>query len=97
KEKVAVSIHIRRSSIGRVRNVNRTHPSGPAIRGTVKFPKITSEESGPKLIDESVTHTAHIRINSEPFLITAVAGFIGRLLDERLAAVCGTPQIVAKK
>src|SRR5205823_14671388 len=85
------------SSIGRIWNINRTHPGGSAVRGTVEFPKVASKEAGPKLVDESVTHTADVRIDSEPFLVAPMPRFIRRLLRPGLSAVCRTPQIIAKK
>ena len=57
KEKVAIGIHVHRSSIRRVGNIDRTHPGRPAVRGTVEFAEITSKKAGPKLIDEPMTHT----------------------------------------
>src|SRR6267378_688616 len=36
-------------------------------------------------------------IDGKPLLIATVPGFIGRLLRERLAAVCRAPYIIAKK
>jgi hypothetical protein len=97
EKKIAVRVDIHRSGIGRVWNINRTHPGCPAIRGTIKFPKITSKEAGPKLVHESMTHAPNIRINGEPFFVTSMPGFIWRLLHKGLAAVCGAPQIIAKK
>jgi hypothetical protein len=97
EKKIAVRVDIHRSGIGRVWNINRTHPGCPAIRGTIKFPKVTSKEAGPKLIYESVAHASDIRINGEPFFVTSMPRFIWRLLHKGLAAVCGAPQIIAKK
>ena len=88
EKKIAIRVNVHSSGIGRVGNINRRHPGGPAVRGTVEFPKVTSKEARPKMIDESMTHAPNIRINGEPFLVTSMPRFIGRLLRPGLAAVC---------
>jgi len=87
EKKIAIRVDVHRSGLGRVGNINRTHPGGSAVRGTVEFPKITSEEARPKLVHESVTHAPNIRIDGKPLLVTPMPRFVGRLLRERLAAV----------
>ncbi len=88
EKKVAVGVDAHRSGIGRVGNINRRHPGGPAVRGTVKFPHVTSKEARPKLVHESMTHAPNIRIDGKPFLVTSMPRFIRRLLRPGLAAVC---------
>jgi len=87
KKEVAVGIDVHRTGIGRVGNINRGHPRRSAVRGTVEFSKVTSKEPGPKLVDESMSHTAHVRIDGKPFLIATMPRFIRRLLREGLTTV----------
>jgi len=92
---VAVAGHIECSPVSTVGNVDRSLPDGPAIGGTAEFSGIASEEAGPKLVLEAVTHAGRGFIDSKPFLVAAVRAAIGRPLCPRLSAICGAPNVAA--
>ena len=93
KKKVAVRVHIERSRIGIVRNIDRRHPSGSTIRRASELSAVASEETGPKLILKAMAHTAGL-IDGKPFLVAAMPG---AALKPRLPAIGRVPDIVAEK
>src|SRR6266496_3659842 len=49
-EKVAIGVHVERSRIGIVRNINRSLPSHPAVDRAVELSEVASKEAGPELV-----------------------------------------------
>ena len=82
-EEVTVGRDIECSPDRAVGNVNWTLPGGPAIGGTAEFSGIASEEAGPKLVLEAVTHAGRGFIDRKPFLVAAVRSAVGRPLCPR--------------
>lgn len=50
EEKVAVRVHVQRTRIRIVWNVNRSLPSRPAVDRAIELSKVAGEKTGPKLI-----------------------------------------------
>jgi len=92
-KEIAIGVNVQRSVIDGVRNINWSHPCEPAIGGASELSSVASEEAGPELVLEPITHAAG-RIDGEPLL---VASMPWAALRPGLAAVYRVPYIVAEK
>ena len=93
-KEIAVGIHVERSPLRRVWNINRSLPGDPAaISGPAELSAVTTKKAGPKLILESMTRAAG-PIDREPFLISSMPR---AALRPSLAAVGRAPHVIAEE
>src|SRR5262249_26540544 len=94
---IAVCVHIERPVHWPIRDNNRRLPTGSAVRGALKLhPAAAAINAIVCLVLKTVTRSAGF-IDREPFLVAAAAASLTREQRPGLAAVCGAPQVVAKK
>src|SRR5437762_5082987 len=70
-KEVAVAVHVERSQLGIVGDINRSHPGDPAIGGSGEFSTVATDEASPKLVLKPVTHAVGL-IDGEPLLVASV-------------------------
>ena len=75
-KEVAVGVHVKRSGIGRVGNINRSLPGDAAVGGPAEFSDVASEEAGPKLVLEPMPCAVGL-IYGEPLLVASVRASVG--------------------
>src|SRR5262249_41163504 len=93
--KVAVAIHIERSELNRVGNINRCFPCDSGIGRAIEHPKVATG-GVPRLVLEAVAGAAGL-INREPLFVASDRYLFASNQQPGLTAVCRAPHIITEK